>query len=209
MFTAETGRAGDLCDIGKRQRIMPPFTCIVIGSVVGPPSNSNPGPRATAQNDGIYHIESCSGSVDGFGSCKTIGIVFDSDFPANRFPQIFLHRFTDDPGRAGAFSEARFRIERSWNSNSDRTGFPGLLFDLLNETCDELNTTVIIVSGRRFAPSRQFFAIFSESNPLNLGSSPINADQHKRNVLTYCGSLSPLRFPGKEYEVKESRSANK
>src|SRR5215469_18708953 len=82
--------------------------------------------------------------------------------------------------RAGAFSEARFRIERSWNSNSDRTGFPGLLFDLLNETCDELNTTVIIVSGRRFAPSRQFFAIFSESNPLNLGSSPINADQHKQ-----------------------------
>src|SRR5262245_22820409 len=43
--------------------------------------------------------------------------------------------------RAGAFSEARFRIERSWNSNSDRTGFPGLLFDLLNETCDELNTS--------------------------------------------------------------------
>jgi|SRR6516164_963234 len=33
-------------------------------------------------------------------------------------------------------------------------------------------------------PSRQFFAIFSESNPLDLGSTPINADQHKRKLLT-------------------------
>ncbi len=159
---------------------MPPFAGNAVPAIINAAVERDSSAAAGPENDGENNMLARARAVGRFGNGQAVGIIRASHFARQRMAQVFVERFSIQPGRIRVFYQAGLCGDCAGNADSNGRRPAEFFFNPLHGFRNGTHRAFVVEPRRGDTMTVQFPSVVLERDKFNLRASQIHANANAR-----------------------------